>query len=235
MKPFYLALLSILIIAAPAKAASPVVLELFTSQGCSACPPADALLQKLAADPRVLALSFHIDYWDSPEWKDPFSLHDGTVRQELYERMLKQENLYTPEVVIDGQRGMTGSRKEEITTNIDVLSERQKPISVSLQPSADHTMLTIEFSGQKPSDVQKAGLWLISFSPRATSAIRGGENNGRELTSINNVTSITRLGQLKDQNPEPMRVKTDGDPASGYAVLVQEPSGRIIGAGSYIP
>jgi hypothetical protein len=149
--------------------------------------------------------------------------------------MLKQENLYTPELVIDGLRGMIGSRPDEITTNIDVFSERPKPLSVSVKPATSSNTLDIVFSGQKPGDVNVAGIWLISFSPKAVSAIHGGDASGREMTSINNVTSISRLGQIKDANPAPLQVKGNGDPTSGYAVLVQEPSGRIIGAGSYIP
>jgi hypothetical protein len=235
MKPFYTAIMAYLAFVSPVWAASPVVLELFTSQGCSSCPPADALLQKLSADPHILALSFHIDYWDQDEWKDPFSLPTATARQTQYVRVLKQDNLYTPELVVDGQRAMIGSRSNEIETSIEVASQHPKPLSVLLTPDPSGKTLSVTFTGQMPGDVPVAGVWLITYSPKATTAVRGGENSGREMTSVNNVTSLTRLGQIADRAPKPMTAPMTAAADNGYAVLVQEPSGRVIGAGSYQP
>src|SRR5215813_538220 len=92
----------------------PIVVELFTSEGCSSCPPADALLAELAARPDVLALSFHIDYWDRLGWKDPFSTPAATQRQQHYADLLHRANVYTPQIVVDGHWQAVGSNRVEV-------------------------------------------------------------------------------------------------------------------------
>src|SRR5205823_7945904 len=103
--------LSLLLTASPAEAETrPTVVELFTSQGCSSCPPADALLSELARRGDVIALGFHIAYWDSLGWKDPFSTPQSTERQRAYARLFGGP-IYTPQLVVDGTREMVGSRR----------------------------------------------------------------------------------------------------------------------------
>ena len=91
-----------------------VVIELFTSQGCSSCPPADQLLAELAQRSDIIALGFHIDYWDGLGWKDPLSTLEGTARQQTYARLLGSGQVYTPQLIVEGTREMVGSRREEV-------------------------------------------------------------------------------------------------------------------------
>ncbi len=110
-----LAALCVAATAAPAGAAQrPIVVELFTSEGCSSCPPADALLAELATRPDVLALSFDVDYWDRLGWKDPFSSPQATARQQDYARLLGTGTVYTPQIVVDGRWEGVGSDRAAV-------------------------------------------------------------------------------------------------------------------------
>ncbi len=230
MRAFAAGLLLGMSVIIPAQASSPpsnmVVLELFTSQGCSSCPPADALLQQLANDPQILALSFHVDYWDNSSWRDPFSRPESTARQYAYGKALGQNGVYTPELVIDGARGMVGSRRSDIQAAVAAAKTQDKPVSVSTTPSEDG--MSINLSSAAP--VPKADIWLVTYSPQAVTAVRGGENSGHDLVSINNVKFITKIGQLTGTSTQLNVPALIAD--NHYAVLVQvAENGKIIGAG----
>ena len=213
----------------PAQASSSssnvVVLELFTSQGCSSCPPADALLQQLASDPQILALSFHVDYWDNSSWRDPFSRPESTARQYAYGKALGQNGVYTPELVIDGARGMVGSRKSDIEAAVAVAKTQDKPVSVTITPNKKGLTISLTSSASIPA----ADIWLVTYSPQAVTAVRGGENSGHDLVSINNVKVIKRIAQLTGTSTQlDVPALSNGD---HYMVLVQLPdNGKIIGA-----
>src|SRR5581483_3518730 len=104
------ALLTCVASAAPPRS----VLELFTSQGCSSCPPADALAGRLSTDPGLLVLSFHVDYWDDLGWKDSFSSQQSTDRQYQYARALRQQTVFTPQLIVNGRRSLVGSQENEV-------------------------------------------------------------------------------------------------------------------------
>src|SRR5215469_13378605 len=117
--------------AASPETRTPVLVELFTSEGCSSCPPADALLQSIDRQQgipgaQVIVLSEHVDYWDHDGWRDPFSSHEVTARQEAYAARFSQDSAYTPEAVIDGAKGMVGSDRRNLTNAIETAAQRPK-------------------------------------------------------------------------------------------------------------
>ena len=207
--------------ATPAVAAErPVVVELFTSQGCSSCPPADALLATLADRPEVLPLAFHVDYWNRLGWVDPFSSAWATARQGAYAAQMGSSQVYTPQAVVDGGRDVVGSNRAALDSAI---AEARSGPSVPLTLTASDAALQVAVGPAAPAD---AVLWLVGFDDRHETPVRRGENAGRTLVDRNVVRSLTRLdgwtpgGTIAAARPE-------GDRA---AVLLQAADGRILGA-----
>jgi hypothetical protein len=211
---------------APAQAAqSPVVLELFTSQGCSSCPPADALLEKRAADPSVVALSLHVHYWDYLGWKDPFASQAHTDRQRHYAKALG-DSVYTPQLVVDGMRAVVGSDAGAVDAAIR---------AAQAQP---HTAITLKREGAAlvialPETLlpAHASLWAMEYIPRANTQVQAGENGGQTLQSVNNVIRITPLAL----QPGTRQVKLDlPESGHGVAIVLQDDmQGRILGSAAY--
>src|SRR6266853_2599804 len=130
---------------APAAAGErPIVVELFTSEGCSSCPPADALLAELASRPDVLALSFHVDYWDRLVWKDPFSSHEATERQNRYATLLDLASVYTPQIVVDGRWQAVGSDRADVEQALDRSRRDRREVPVTL--ALDHGQAQVKLS-----------------------------------------------------------------------------------------
>ena len=206
----------------------PVVVELFTSQGCSSCPPADAYLGKLSARSDVLALSFHVDYWDDLGWRDRFALAQSVERQNLYARNLRRLSVYTPQLVVDGREDYVGSDGKAVAR---ALSKNRDGVPVGV--SAREAQVLVEIGAQPgvpPSDVM-----LVAYLRHAVSAIGRGENAGRTLEEFNVVRNLRTLGVWKGQ-AQSFRVPVASLPsdATDVAVLVQ-PSGQapIIGAAAH--
>ena len=212
---------------APAMADRPVVLELFTSQGCSSCPPADALLTKLAQDPSLLALSFHISYWDYLGWKDPYSSEDTTNRQRSYASAMGKGQIFTPQLVVDGTLSAVGSQTGTVKDSIESAKNTLPPeATVSFSHSSDNLLVDISGTQAKGADV-----WLVYFDRSSDTDVRAGENDGRRLVSTNPVTSIKRLGTLDGEKAQYKLAM----PKEGVAVIVQTPNlGRILGANSFL-
>lgn len=181
---------------------APVVVELFTSQGCSSCPPADQLLATLAdsfnAGPEIIVLSEHVDYWDYLGWKDPFSATIFTKRQHSYARALRQSNVYTPEMLVDGMIAFVGS---DSRAALDAIGRRaRKPnlkIALSAIPDVSKKSLAVALtdSGLKLSENER----LIVFLTQTNLAVqvRSGENSGRTL----NHTGVVRTVKTFDSVP----------------------------------
>lgn len=201
----------------------PVVIELFTSQGCSSCPPADRLIEKYADMPGVLPLSYHVDYWDRLGWKDPFSLPESTGRQHLYSRFLGS-GLYTPQAVIQGTQDVVGSNAIALRLAVKKAGEQQNWIPVTLQLSDNELHITLpETQGIH------ANLYLIGYQKHATTSVPRGENAGRTLSHRNSVTSISRIRAWQGNEQNLVQAIPPGD---GVAVLVQSSdTGEVIGAG----
>jgi hypothetical protein len=219
------AILGLTAVAAVAADQRPAVIELYTSQGCSSCPPADALLGELAQRPDVLALSFHVDYWDQYGWPDRFALPAARERQLDYVRHFKLDWVYTPDMVIDGHVDVLGVDRSDI---LHRLTAPRSGVPVHLTFEGTEVIVSVEaVSGTSGGSVE-----LISYLPKAVTAIGRGENAGRELHESNVVRSFETLGTWRgaavqwkvDRNSLPLD-------AANVAVLVQQPGpGPIVGA-----
>jgi hypothetical protein len=212
---------------APAKAgvaadrAHPVVVELFTSQGCSSCPPANALLTRLSARQDVLALSFGVTYWDDLGWKDTFASHQYTDRQTAYVKSLGGDGDYTPQMVINGAADVVGSR----TAEVEALIARQgRPVGPDIKLSASGAVVGAGAWSGAPADV-----WLVRYDPRIVQVpVKRGENAGATLPHKNVVRALTRLGGWSGKTLSVAFAPATGGLAT--AVLVQRPGGVIVAA-----
>jgi hypothetical protein len=203
-----------------ARAAAPTaIVELFTSQGCSSCPPADRILGELARRPGVLALSHHIDYWDRLGWKDPYSSPDATKRQRDYARALGLRNIYTPQMVIDGRLDVIGSDPAAIERAL----ARPRPPAVamlSLTRAGDALALRGSVAGEA------VRLRRIDFQPEAPATrVLAGENKGRALAHVN---VVRRIGAPLDWSGEELRWPVE--PGLATAVLAEGVDGRVLAA-----
>jgi len=202
----------------------PAVVELFTSEGCSSCPPAEAYTAELAQRGDVLALTFHVKYWDDLGWPDRFGLPEATERQRAYSRALGLSSVFTPQTVIDGLRSFVGSDRKAIGRELSVARDGP-PIVLTTHDGAVAIRLRA-FHGAS-GDVS-----LIAYRHSAVTSIGRGENSGRTINEANIVRSIRTLGRWQGQDGE-YRVPIDSLPndATDVAVLVQsETQGSIMGA-----
>jgi hypothetical protein len=206
--------------AIPARAeARPIVVELFTSQGCSSCPPADALLGELARRSDVLALGFHIDYWDDLGWKDPLSSRSATDRQRRYARHFNGGQVYTPQMVIEGSEELVGSDRGGV---LGALRAAKPATAAPVAFAADRRTVAVG-GGTAAGDVV-----LVRYALRRTTHIGAGENASRTLDDANGVTALTRLGAWSGA---PLQFAIDPPAAGeGVAVLVQAEDGHMLGA-----
>ena len=200
--------------------AAPIVVELFTSQSCSSCPPADALLAELARQPGVLALDFHVDYWNGLGWHDPFSQHGFTLRQQAYADTLADHEVYTPELVVGGARGVVGSDRDAVQQALAAASTTAK-VSMTLRQEGGG------LSVDAGSGEGRATLWLVGYDSHHSTRIGGGENGGRTLMEANVVRSMTQVANWSGAPFRRHLAVPDGETA---AVLLQAEDGMIIGA-----
>ena len=226
-----------LALAFPARAStpSPVVVELFTSQGCASCPPADAYLGDLARRRDLIVLSFHVDYWDYMGWKDPFASAQATTRQRRYARALNQSYVYTPQIVVDGRGQSVGTERGAVERLIaEARTHRTPKIPVAFSRDAKGRLQVTVSSARSH---QRAAVWVVLFDRARTTRIKRGENKGRELTAFNVVRSIRRLATWEGAEMTiPIDVPDDPmDGRDGCVVIVQsEAMGPILGA-AYVP
>jgi hypothetical protein len=217
---------------APARV--PVLLELFTSEGCSSCPPADRLLEKLdreqgIAGAEVIVLSEHVDYWNQLGWADPFSSPVYSERQREYASHLDGQT-YTPELVVDGAKGFVGSDQREAESSIREAARHSKvPIRVTAERADKKARVTIHVDGSA-----EGTLYLALAHDAMKSQVLRGENAGRGLSHVAVVYSIEKVGKLehgKNSDVERMVTLRSG-PASRIVAFVAQPgSGRVVALG----
>ncbi len=204
------------------------VVELFTSQGCSSCPPADAFLGELASREDVLALSFHVDYWDYIGWRDPFASAANTQRQRVYAQRFGLGYVYTPQMVVQGMAQMTGSNRPAVLNGI--AQARTMPrVPVEIRSTDGGATVMIGGSDRaEPSSV-----WSVVFDRGHETSIKRGENRGRTLKYAHVVRDLKRVGEWTG---EPMELSLPigemvADGRDACAIIVQsDMTGRIFGA-----
>lgn len=220
------ALLSLILLAWPvaAVAKTPVLVELFTAQGCGACRDANTYLGKLSERPGVLALTFSVDYWDYLGWTDTFARPEYAERQKAYVTRLKLREPYTPQVVVDGREEAQGLK----TAEVDRL--------VRQAAGAPHTAPEIHFVGGRRVDVGSgrvakggAEVWLIRYDPRAVEvAVKTGDNRGETVVQKNVVREMKRLGLWRGK-PQAFRLPAADDGLKTVVLLQGPKGGRVLG------
>ncbi|MCH8081443.1 MAG: DUF1223 domain-containing protein [Proteobacteria bacterium] len=207
-----------------------VVVELFTSQGCEKCPPANKLLAELAEEKNILALSWHVDYWDYQGWEDTLADPEHTRRQENYNQALGRKGVYTPQIIINGRREVVGSNKLDLYQTIQsALIANELPVTVRLEGSAEN--LQVRLGGSE--DNSRAVVVLVWYDSLQKIKIGAGANAGKTITYANVVRKVKNLGEWQG---EAVTFAIDlRDPGRGgadcLAILVQDgETGRIIGA-----
>ncbi len=219
--------------AGPAAAQSRVVMELFTSQGCSNCPPADALIAEYADRADVIALSLPVDYWNYLGWADTLARHEHTERQRGYADARGDRQVYTPQMVIDGRHHVIGSDRQAVEAAIGNARGLVVPVSLALGDDA----MTVSLGDAVPDAPQRATVWLVLFDSSETVAIGQGENRGQTITYRNVVMAMRRISMWKGtaMTVDLPRVEMALAGADGCAILLQSETrsglpGAVIGA-----
>lgn len=214
------------VFSAAARAEEPVVVELFTSQGCSSCPPADALLARLAERSDVIPLALHVDYWDYIGWADSFASPEYTRRQKNYARAHGVRTVYTPQMVIDGRTAVVGHRPMEVVE--EIMEAKNAPETVRLDVSRQDDEIVVRVTALGPIGGE-ALLQLVRYKPRETVAIGRGENAGKTITYHNIVTGWETMATWNGRDALAVRHAAPGEDQA--VVLVQEAGyGPIVAA-----
>jgi len=218
-----------------------VVVELFTSEGCSSCPPADELLGHLRQDLsakniQVIPLGFHVDYWDGLGWKDRFSSADFTQRQEQYARALKVDGPYTPEMVVDGALEFVGNDAGQARRTISQQASQLETAQVKIA-AVGADQLNIQVKGAAGSATDKALVMLAITEDNLTTQVGSGENGGRTLHHAAVVRELRQVGTLQRGSIEttvPLKLQKDWkrDDLRAVVFVQNGPSGKIEGASS---
>lgn len=210
---------------AHAQSTRPVVVELFTSEGCSSCPPADDLLTELAGTRHdILPLAFHVTYWNSLGWTDPFSLDEATRRQEGYAHLSGVGGVYTPQMVIDGTADVVGSERADVLRALHTaVAHTGDKLPVRVARSGDDVTIGVA------AGTGLATVWLVGYDRSHRTPVGRGENAGRTLTETNIVRSLTAVGDWRGVALDLHHTAPAGE---RLAVLVQANDGRILGAAS---
>lgn len=203
----------------------PVVVELFTSLGCSDCPPADSMLARVRDKvPGVLVLDLHVTYWNTFSWRDPYSLPQVDQRQRDYAARTGGQQVYTPQAIVDGQQPFIGSDAHAM---VDALNKAR------VSAAADAGIPVTIGRGAQGITVQvgagrgKGMVWLFGFDPAHKTAVHGGENAGATIEEVNVVRSITRLGAWQGQ---PLQLNSRVPAGTDFAVILQGADGMVLGA-----
>lgn len=212
-----------------------VVVELFTSQGCASCPPADALLTSLAERDDVVALAYHVDYWDYIGWRDTFGHEAFSDRQRAYAKSWGSSRIYTPQMVVNGQKAVVGSRRSEVQTAV---SGAVLPLAIEVRRDGDMLKVHVPPDPELPDAV----VWLVTYIDRVDVSIDKGDNAGKAMVYTQVVTGRQILGMWEARSGAELKLPLAemlGSGNSGLAILVQQENkglpGAILAAAAYEP
>jgi hypothetical protein len=231
-----LGIFAIIAVIRPADADPRAVVELFTSQGCSSCPPADKIIGELSNDPSIIALSMPIDYWDYLGWKDTLADARFSARQRAYSKMRGDREVYTPQVVVNGSAHVIGSDLSGIETAIDKTAKSSSVMSVPVTMALSGKQINVSVAASKQPAVSHGEVWICSISKSVPISIGRGENRGQEITYHNVVRNLLKVGDWNG-SPESWTVPLENvvrDGVDGAVVYVQDGSrdkpGPMLGA-----
>jgi len=226
--PFAVVLVSLLLPQVGRAQSSPVVVELFTSQGCSSCPPADALLRELAEEPGVIALALHVDYWDYLGWRDSFGSPAFTERQKAYAKAAHSRRFYTPQMVVQGNDRLVGHDAGRIVRSI--AAHQALPAAVDLEVDLDDDALHISLA-PKGAPVGASDIHVVRYLPSRAVDIEAGENAGQTIDYTNIVTQWDTIARWDGREAVDLVYQLTGD--EPVAVIVQgSRSGQVYSAAS---
>jgi hypothetical protein len=220
---------------------TPVLVELFTSEGCSSCPPADALLAKLdhgqpINGAEIIVLGEHVDYWDNQGWHDRFSSHQYTERQNDYCERLRVDSSYTPQMIVDGIDQFVGNDAAHAVRAIQHAAQNSKVKLILSQPVVDGRKVSASVSTPAPTTQTRGDLYAALVDPTDSTEVRGGENGGHRLQHVGVVRSLQRVGSLKDLGTKPvsfnLTAPADAKPGEMRLVVFAQQSGQgaVLGA-----
>ena len=226
---------------APPQMHSPVLVELFTAEGCSSCPPADLLLGRLEREQpvpaaNIIVLEEHVDYWENGGWHDRFSSFQYTQRQKNYAARLKVENIYTPQMVVDGSVQFLGNDPTKALHSIAEAARTPKIAFGLTAPVIDGNHIGCSVSTTSTSPLPKGDLYAVLVDNTASTDVRGGENQGRHLEHVSVVRSFQRIGRLEKIGPGPLVFQINAPSGTNVAdmsliVFAQDPDqGSVRGA-----
>lgn len=218
--------------AAGGMARSPVLVELYTAQGCSSCPPADEIMARLAGDPRVVALSLHVDYWDYLGWADRFARPEFTKRQKAYAKASGSRMIYTPQMVIGGTEAVIGNKADQIEAAIAGQAAAPRPYDIRLTLTRDRGRFVIRAEAVPPSDRQFR-VQLVRYMPGQDVAIERGENAGKVVSYHNIVTAWQPLAEWQATEPFAFALPAEGEDAA--VAIVQELGHGAVMAVAHLP
>ena len=231
-----LAALGIAVLIQPALADPPrAVVELFTSQGCSSCPPADAVLADLARQKDIVALSFPVNYWDYLGWKDTLAHAAFTERQKAYAHARSDRQVFTPQMIVNGRKSCVGSDRAQIEKSIQAASDGRNALPVNVDLSEQNGVVSISIEETLETSTRSAEIWVLPVLRAETVPIGRGENRGRTITYANVVRGLARVGEWRGGSARfevPLETARSG--GDGYVVLLQATEGAkpsiILGA-----
>ncbi len=209
----------------------PVVVELFTAQGCSSCPPADRLLTELGGESggRIIPLAFHVDFWNHDGWTDPFSSADWTKRQVAYAKKLGLQQVYTPQAIVDGSVELVGSRGTELRAAVDAAAGKPAAaIALKLEPV--ESKVRVQADVELPEALSKSGSWELVFAVYETglvTPVRSGENGGKTLQNDYVVRTLRRGDRVRATSTQSATLSLDKSwnrERLGVAAFLQDPS-----------